>query len=133
MIRSRVLLTIIAVSLGIFAETVVKSSPAFQFPPATGARVGYAIQDNSVLFSYSRHFSSRYSVEIAWSLPGKMENGSISVFTLAGTKVKTFPISQQQGNVVWDLSNGRKMATGVYFATLTYGSFKKNMQILLSR
>lgn len=133
MVRSSVLFSIIALSAGIFAETVVKSSPPFQFPSAAGLRSGYAIQDNGVLFSYRARFDRSATIQIAWSLPGKMEKGNISIFSLAGCRIKEFPVSANQGSLEWNLSGSARPASGVYLATLSYGACKKNMQILLSR
>ncbi len=133
MIKGRVLLSIVALSVGIFAETVVKNSPAFQFPASVGVNSGYSIQDNGVLFTSRTGLANRDAVEIAWSLPGTIDKGHISIFTIAGCKIKDFSITRNQGSLEWNFSGSAHLASGVYLATLSFGLCKKNMQILISR
>jgi hypothetical protein len=127
------LLLTAAFAVGVCGETVVKNSAAFAFPATVGAIRASSFQNRDVLFSYSAHSGSRGVFGLSWSLPVKAEKGSIAVYTLTGTKVKTFLIREQQGSVIWDITSGKRLVSGVYIATLTSGTCKKNLQILLSR
>jgi hypothetical protein len=122
-----------AFAVNVCAETVVKNSAPFAFPASVGAIHGSSLQNKDVLFSYGTHYGSHTAIGLSWSLSVKAEMGSIAVYTLSGTKVKTFLITEQQGCVNWDITSGRRPVSGVYLATLTYGACKKNLQILLSR
>jgi hypothetical protein len=116
-----------------FADTVFKNSPQFPWPGTTGVTGGYAFQDKDFLFSYNVRSENRAVIGLSWSLPEKTSHGVISIFTLAGTKIKSFSLNERQGNVAWDISGNKKLANGLYFATLTSGTFKKNLQIFISR
>jgi hypothetical protein len=126
-----VLMAVFSVSL--YAETVSKLSAPFQFPTAVGVISGHSMQSKDVSFSYHLHSGNRSVIGLSWALPEKAEKGSISVFSLSGTKIKTIPISGNHARVNWDISGSTKLANGVYLATLTSGSYKKNLQILISR
>jgi hypothetical protein len=115
------------------AETVFKISPQFPWPGTTGVTGGYSLQVKDFSFSYNVHFGNRAVIGLSWSLPDKASKGTISIFTLTGTKIKSFSINEPQGSVAWDISGGKKTANGLYFATLTSGTLNKNLQIFLSR
>jgi hypothetical protein len=116
-----------------FADVVNKTSERFQFVPFTGAKGGYPVQVNDISFSYNAHYVNRSIIGLSWSLPAKASKGTISIFTLAGTKIKSFSINERQGSVAWDISGNKKVANGLYFATLKSGTLNKNLQIFLSR
>ena len=129
-----ILLILLAVFFaGLSAETVVKNSAPFQFPTAVGVKGAISVQSRDISLSYKVHSGNQAVIGLSWSLPDKTPKGSITIFTLAGTKIKTFSITAQQGEVNWDISSGTKPANGVYLTTLTCGTYKKNLQILLSR
>jgi hypothetical protein len=128
------LLLLMAVFIaGVSGETVSKNSAAFQFPTTVGVKGGFSIQSSDLSFSYKLHSGNRAVLRLAWSLPDKAQKGTISIFTVAGTKIRTFSITEQHGEVSWDISAGKKPANGVYLATMTCGTYKTNLQILLSR
>jgi hypothetical protein len=127
------LFLLVAFSASLFAETVSKNSAPFAFPSLLGARDAYSVQNKNMSFSYGIRSGNRAVIALSWSLPGKVETGTICIFNLAGTKLKTFSLVKHQGMVNWDISGNRKPANGVYFATLASGTQKKNLQLLLSR
>ena len=132
--KNSVLLLTVVLALGICAETVVKNSAPFSLPPPTGViRGGVGVQNSNLSFTYAIHPSNSSAVVFSWSIPGKPAKGTIAIFTLAGTKVKSFPITRQHDSVSWGIADGTKPANGVYFATIAYGAFKKNMQLFLLR
>jgi hypothetical protein len=131
--KTRFLILMAVFFAGVSAETVSKNSAPFPFPTTVGAKGFVSFQNKDISFSFKVHSGNRTIIGLSWSLPEKTQKGTISIFTLAGTKIKTFSITGQQGNVNWDLSPGTKLANGVYLATMTSGTYKKNLQILLSR
>jgi len=126
MVRRSILLIIVAFSLCTFAETVTKSSVAFQFPTAVSASAWTFAQANEASFNFTK--PGKNIVEFSWNLPKKTIQGNISIFTVSGAKVKSFPFSSSYGTVQWNTA-----ASGIYFAQLSGGSFKKNLQIFLYR
>jgi len=122
------LMTVLSVSL--FAETVVKNSAPFAFPITVGVRGDHSLQSTKVSFTCRTIFAGRSVIEFSWSLPGKAGKGSISVFTIAGSRIKTFSMASQHGIVRWDISADKKLARGIYIATLSYGIHKQNLKIV---
>lgn len=57
------------------------------------------------------------SVNISWS-PFKDGNGEVAIYDLMGKKVKSYPVSTGQGNLVIDVSS---LNAGVYFVRLLSG------------
>lgn len=133
--RTCCLILVFALSVGLHAETVSKNSAAFTFPPSVGVTSGYFTQSQNISFSYNVHSGLRSVIGLSWTLPDAMraEKGTISVYTLSGTKIRTFLISRNQTSINWDISGAAKPANGVYLAILTSGQQKKNLQILISR
>ena len=124
------LLLMAALSVSLSAETVVKISAPFAFPTAVGVSGDRSLQSTKAAFACRTVFTGRSIIEFSWSIPGKAANGSISVFTIAGAHVKTFSMASQHGSVRWDLSSGKKLARGIYIATLSYGIYKQNLKIV---
>ncbi len=123
-----------ALTAGLFAETVVKNSAPFSFPTTTGILNGYLLQNKEAVFVGNVNLSGRKIITLSWSLPVKAGGGGIiSIFNLSGAKIKSFQISSPQGYVNWDISGVRRSANGIYFATLSYGSIKKNLKLMFCR
>jgi hypothetical protein len=127
------LLLIGAIGAGIFAETVVKNSAAFSFPTTVGILGGHLLQNKDAVFVGSANLAGRNIITLSWSLPVKAAGGSISIFALSGAKIKSFQISSPQGYINWDISGAGRTGNGIYFATLSYGSIKKNLHLMICR
>jgi hypothetical protein len=124
------LLLMAAFSVNLYAETVTKISAPFAFPTTSGVTGDRSFQSTKASFTCRTGFAGRSMIEFSWSLPGKAEKGSISVFTIAGSHIKTFSMTSQCGSVRWDLSASKKLARGIYIATLSYGIHKQNLKIV---
>ena len=124
------LLLMAALAVSLSAETVVKVSAPFAFPIAVGVTGDRSLQSTKVSFTCRTGFAGRSVIEFSWSLPGKAEKGSISVFNIAGSHIKTFSMTSQHGSVRWDFSADKKLAKGIYIATLSYGIYKQNLKIV---
>jgi hypothetical protein len=112
-------------------ETVVKLSAPFSFPAGVGISGNHLFQNN-VLFSCNSQINGKKTVELSWSLPAEAENGSISIFSMTGCKVKTFSISSHVGKVEWNIAGSKKIGKGVYFASISYGPSKKNLKLVIN-
>jgi hypothetical protein len=119
---------------GLLAETVVKNSAAFSFPTTVvGILAGNALQNKESFFVGSASLAGRKTVTLSWSLPVKTARGTITIFSLSGAKIKSFPIATPQGYVTWDIGGMGRVANGLCFATLSCGSIKKNLHLMLCR
>jgi hypothetical protein len=128
-----VLLIIAMCTIALFAsETVTKSSAPFAFPLTVGVAWKQTFQGKNISFASQSSLRGRKVVEFSWSLSGNNEKGDISVFNLAGARVKSFSVSSRNGNVQWDVASGKKAAKGVYFAKLTCGTFQKSLKIIIN-
>ena len=116
----------------IAAETVVKSSAPFSFPLTVGTIRNQSFQGKNPLFVSQIPNRGRKIVEFSWSLSGGNEKGDISIFNLAGSRIKSFPVSSREGSVQWDVASGKKAAGGVYFAKLTCGTYQKSLKIIIN-
>ena len=134
--KQGLLMFLLALSATVFAETWVKSSAPFEF---WGCGCGDGVIANHSSLAGGSSFTSHVGigaknvVNLSWSVPAKAGKGSIAIFTLAGTRVKVFPITEAKGSINWDVSAGEKTANGVYLAAFSYGTRTKNLQILISR
>ncbi len=128
MLRRSILSIIVAFSLGAFADTVVKSSAAFAFPTSVSTTAWTFAQANEASFNFTKPLAGKNIVEFSWNLPKRINQGNITVFSVSGAKVKSFPITSSYGTVQWKTN-----ASGIYFAQLSGGSFKKNLQVFLYR
>ena len=128
-----VLVVALALSGALFATTTVKNSAPFSFPTVVGVKGGQHLQDITEVFAGGYNPAGGRTVTLSWSLPVKAERGSISIFNITGSKIRTFPIGSSRGYVVWDLSGEKRVGNGIYFATLSYGSCKKNLQLVICR
>ena len=113
------------------AETVVKNSAPFSFPMTVGVRWNSFSKAEVASFIQKFHNTGKKNIELSWSLPGKAGSGSISIFTMTGARIKTFPMASQEGSVTWNISSETKVANGVYFARLSNGVYNKNLKLFV--
>jgi hypothetical protein len=113
------------------AETVIKNSAPFSFPLTVGVKWKQSPQGKEASFVSRSHCMGRKVVEFSWSLPGKTEKGTISIFTIAGSRIKTFSVNAPEGSIRWEISTDKKVAKGIYFARLTYGKNTKNLKFFV--
>ena len=113
-------------------ETIVKLSAQFSFPPSVGILCYHSFQANNVSFLSNTQINGKKAVEFSWSFPGAAKNGNISIFSMNGSKLKTFPVISQTGKVVWNFAESKKVGKGVYFASISYGSNKQNLKLFIN-
>jgi hypothetical protein len=128
--KVRLLLLTAALFACLFAETVVKDSAPFPFPTVTGVLTN---QLQHVSFVSKSQWMGANTIAFAWSIPANAKKGNITIYNVLGAQVKTFSLTAPQGMVEWDLSAGRTVASGIYFARLSYGSVTKNLTVVLYR
>jgi len=117
----------------LYAEITVKSSVPFSFPTTVGLMTGgRLVSTREASFAGRTRFSGANAIDFSWSLTSTPKNGSISLFTVTGARVKTVPITSPSGNVSMDVSGG-KLARGIYFAKLAYGTFEKTINFIVYR
>jgi hypothetical protein len=113
-------------------ETITKLSAPFSFPSTVGVAYRGSLPASGASFLYNTRITGKKVVELSWSLPGRANNGVISIFTVSGSKIKTFAITSQTGIVQWDISESKKVSKGVYFASMSFGSGKKNLKLVIN-
>jgi hypothetical protein len=115
--------------VSVFAsETVVKNSSQFNFPLTVGISASNPLLTRDV--SFNSIIGSK-TIELSWSLPFKAYKANISIFNLAGVRIKTYPLSSPEGSVQWNLSGKNKPASGIYFARLSSGTYNKSLKIVI--
>jgi hypothetical protein len=114
----------------LYAETTVKSSVPFSFPTTVGLRTGgRLVSASEATFTGRTRFSSSNAIDFSWSLTSTAKKGSIAIFAVSGACVKTIPIASQSGSIAVEISGG-KLAHGIYFAKLAYGSFERTINFI---
>jgi hypothetical protein len=116
----------------IASETVTKNSAVFSFPTTVGVVWKNSTNGKDPSFVSQTHYAGKKVVELSWFLSGQSDKGYISVFNLAGSRIKTFRITSREGSVQWDATSGTRIAKGIYFAKLVCGTFTKNLRIILN-
>lgn len=113
-------------------ETVVKMSAPFSFPATVGVLGGRMFRSSDAMFVCNTRLTGKKIVELSWSLPASAKYGTISIFTVSGSKIKTFSIGSPAGAVEWDITESKKIGKGVYFASISYGMSKKNLKLVIN-
>lgn len=127
--KSKILVLFLAVCIFAAPETVQKSSAQFSFIQGIGVFQPRHYSMDGMYFSCKRLVNGKGAISFSWSLPtGKNDMGKISLFTVSGKLIRSFDVKSQEGRFSWNMPV--RMASGVYFAVLTYGTFKKNVKIL---
>jgi hypothetical protein len=129
---SKCRILVLFLALGVFAahEDVSKSSAPFSF-----VQVGVINPANysahGMSFSYKKVVAGKQGMIFSWSLPAmKADMGRLSLYTVSGKLVKSFSFtSKDKPYIAWSMPRG-KMAGGVYFASLSFGQFKKTLKVL---
>jgi hypothetical protein len=113
-------------------ETITKLSVPFSFPTTVGISGSRSFQTNNAAFLCDIRTNGKKIIELSWSLPSAAKNGTISIFSVSGSKIKTFSISSHEGKVEWDVTGSKKVGKGVYFASISYGPSKKNLKLIIN-
>ena len=126
-LKSKILVLFLALCVFAAQEILTKSSPVFS---VTGVTYQKVYNSGAFSFSYKKLFSGKGVVTFSWTLPSvKAEKGKLSFYTVSGKLLKSFEIASNEGCLNWNM-NQSKIASGVYFATLTYGQYKKSLKVL---
>jgi hypothetical protein len=123
---------VLFLAFGVFAapETVSKASNPFIFQKGIGVIYPKVYSVNGMSFSYKKITARKESMSFSWSLSKeKADLGTLSIFTLSGKMVKSFDVTSPEGSRTWSMPRSR-MASGVYFAKLSYGKFNKSLKIV---
>jgi hypothetical protein len=130
--KSSFLILVFAFSC-LYAETTVKSSVPFSFPTTVGLMTaGRLVSASEATFTGRTRFSSANAIDFSWTLTSTAKKGSIVIFAVSGASVTTIPLASQNGSIAVDISGG-KLAHGIYFAKLAYGSFERTVKFIVYR
>jgi hypothetical protein len=113
------------------AQTVEKSSVSFSFPTQVeGVANGAFNQRIAASFKVIPLSAAKGKFALAWNVSTPATSGSLTIYSVAGKTVTKISLSKKAGIVECDLG---KAADGVYFAALSYGSFKQTIKLALYR
>jgi hypothetical protein len=110
----------------------VESAP-FTFPVEVGVQNPGIAPRAAAYFRYSAPASRGGAVTFRWSFPSQPMNqkGTITVYSLLGRAVKTFPVAANEGRITWDISG--QSVRGVYIARIVCGSARQDLKLLVCR
>jgi hypothetical protein len=128
--KSKILVLFLAICVFAATETIQKSSTQFKFVPGVGVLQSKTYSTNGMYFSCKKLVNGKGNISFSWSLPNaKADMGKISLYTVSGKLIRAFDVKSQEGRISWSMPNAR-MASGIYFAVLSYGTFTKNLKIV---
>jgi hypothetical protein len=114
----------------LLSETITGVSVPFAFPAQASIKAGIGLQQ---AFYFQSHLDAvgRGSVSICWSLPEADHlKGTLSIYTLAGKKLESYPIEAGSGRVLWR-SSRYQIAQGIYYARLQYGNYSNTLKTVM--
>lgn len=125
------ILAFAAASAGVISsETIVKNSSPFSFPLTVGViKNMQPVAGHASFISACRGACGKF-IELSWSLAGIQEKGTITVFSLNGATIRSFPINLSSGSIRWNIADGR-LAKGIYLVKLSSASVNKNHKLMI--
>ncbi|MBN1128517.1 MAG: T9SS type A sorting domain-containing protein [Chitinispirillaceae bacterium] len=118
-------------AIGAFAaETVVKNSAPFSFPLTVGTVTGKQAFAGHASFTAAYRTAGGMFLDLSWSFSSNRHAGTITLFSLRGTIIRSFPIKAASGFIRLNISESR-LAKGIYFARLSSGPANKNLKIVI--
>jgi hypothetical protein len=123
-------LAIICFTAGMLnAQTVEKLSASFTFPTTLTSARGAAADQNAVsFFRMARRSAQKGKIVLEWNIAGSAAAGTVSIFSVSGALVKKVAVSARRGTMQADLG---RVAAGVYFASISFGSYRQNLKLAL--
>ncbi len=117
-------------AFAVSADKVSASSRAFSFPAFTGVKQGTVVAHPSY-FKFLQNSASARVMTFMWSFPAQSsgQRGAITVYSLRGQVIKSFPCTAPSGMVKWNTA--KDGAAGIYVARLVYGSVRQNIRMML--
>ena len=113
------------------AQVVEKLSATFAFPTVLTSVHGVVANQKAVsFFRMAGHSVQQGKIALEWSIAGSATEGTISIFSVSGALVKKVALSTRHGTAQIDLE---KAAAGVYFASISFGSYRQNLKFALYR
>jgi hypothetical protein len=113
------------------AQTVEKLSASFAFPTTLTSAYGVVTSQKAVsFFRVAGHSVQKGKITLEWNIAGSATRGTISIFSVSGALVKKVALSTSHGTTQADLG---KVAAGVYFASISFGSYRQNLKLALYR
>ena len=113
------------------AQVVEKYSASFSFPTVITSVQGHPVSPLRDAFFRSSGIASRKGiVNLEWSVPAADGQGRIGLYSPSGALVKVFVVGKNRGAVQCDVS---RIGSGICLATLSYGSFRKNLTLAVCK
>jgi hypothetical protein len=127
--KCKVLVLFLAFGVLATPENISKSSAPFSFAQA-GVLQQYIHSANGSYFSCKKLANGRQGMVFTWSiLDNSAKTGNLSIYSISGKLIKSYEVTSRQKSIIWSMPQS-KIASGVYFAELNYGSFRKNAKIV---
>jgi len=119
-------LLMLAASIPIISETVVKQSAPFSFPMTITSAIAQPARAIEHPFVCSARIIGTNMIALSWRVQGNAREGSISVFTSCGALVQSIPIASAFGTV-----RVARPAANICFAKVTFGNLRTSSRIIL--
>jgi hypothetical protein len=113
------------------AQTVEKLSASFAFPTTLTSARGVVTDQKAVsFFRMAGRSAQKGKISLEWYYAGAATAGTISIFSVSGALVKKVALSARHGTTQVDIG---RAASGIYFASISFGSYRQNLKLALYR
>jgi hypothetical protein len=114
----------------LLAQTVEKLSASFTFPTTITSATGKVQNSQAASFFRAVRSVQKGKIALEWNVGNSAASGTICIYSVSGALVKKAIITSNHG--MWQ-SDIKKNASGIYFASISYGQYKQNLKLALYR
>ena len=106
------------------AQWTITSDP-FGFP-TSGVHFSKPVVNTSASLRYKSGLT-RGLVAFQYSLPEGAKSARLTIYNLSGVRIDSFDLPAGSNSAAWNFGN-RRIANGIYLATMRYGSLENKIQ-----
>ena len=115
----------------LLAQTVEKLSASFSFPTTLTTNSGKSQDPKAVsFFRVANRTAQRGKIALEWTVNNSAVSGTICIYAISGALVKKVVVTASHGTMQCDL---QKAAPGIYFASISFGTYRQNLKLALYR
>jgi hypothetical protein len=129
-LKSKLLVLFLALAIFAAPEGLMKPSGEFVFKQGVGVKYQTITAMNGLSFTCKKINAGKNYLAFSWTLPqNKAQIGKISFYSVSGKLIKSFNLTTPEGSINWSMTTS-KLASGIYLARLSYGSFNRSVKIV---
>lgn len=114
----------------LMAQLVEKSSASFTFPLTVSTAMQGKSQDPKAVsfFRVGSRSMQKGKIALEWTVNNSAVSGTVCIYAISGALVKKVALTASHGTMQCDL---QKAAPGIYFASISFGTYRQNLKLAL--